>query len=113
MVQRCFGDECASSSLRLCCPGAYECHATLTHSGGAYPDEYIYDWADANGVLMWQESMFACSSYPRTKAMLANIAAETDEAVRRYSSHASLAIWGGNNEIEVGFAIMSSLHHMQ
>jgi beta-galactosidase/beta-glucuronidase len=37
----------------------------------------------------------------RDNAMLANIAAETEQAVRRYSSHASLAIWGGNNEIEV------------
>lgn len=39
----------------------------------------------------------------RDTAYLINVEAETAQAVRRLGSHASLAVWGGNNEVEASF----------
>ncbi len=39
----------------------------------------------------------------RHPEFLDNVAAETAEAVRRIGSHSSLALWGGNNEVEKAF----------
>lgn len=68
--------------------------------GGIYEDDYFYDWADENGVLIWQDFMFACSMYPGDKAFLENVRAEAVDNVKRLRNHPSIVIWVGNNEIE-------------
>ncbi|MBX7172240.1 MAG: hypothetical protein K1X72_14840 [Pyrinomonadaceae bacterium] len=68
--------------------------------GGIYEDDYFYDWADENGVLIWQDFMFACSMYPGDKAFLENVRAEAIDNVKRLRNHPSIVIWVGNNEIE-------------
>eukprot|EP00879_Flechtneria_rotunda_P007346 GHRR01007707.1.p1 GENE.GHRR01007707.1~~GHRR01007707.1.p1 ORF type:complete len:1340 (+),score=540.78 GHRR01007707.1:559-4020(+) len=68
--------------------------------GGLYQLDGLYDAADKLGVLVWQEAMFACSPYPRGPGFLSNVQAEITEQILRLGSHPSIAVWGGNNEIE-------------
>lgn len=71
--------------------------------GGIYGSEDFYDLCDQNGILVWQDFMFACSMYPGDQAFLQNVAAEVSDNVRRLRHHPSLAMWCGNNESEVGW----------
>ena len=41
--------------------------------------------------------------YPRDADFLAEVHKEVAWQARRLGSHASLAIWGGNNEVETSF----------
>lgn len=67
--------------------------------GGIYEDDYFYDLCDENGILIWQDFMFACSVYPSDGKLKENIRQEAIDNIRRLRNHASLAIWCGNNEI--------------
>lgn len=66
--------------------------------GGIYEDDYFYELCDRNGIMVWQDFMFACSLYPAEGAMLDNIRQEAIDNVIRLRNHPSIAIWCGNNE---------------
>lgn len=68
--------------------------------GGVYEDDYFYDICDRNGILVWQDFMFACSTYPADEAFLANIRQEAIDNVKRIRNHCSIALWCGNNECQ-------------
>lgn len=70
--------------------------------GGTYEDDRFYELADENGILIWQDFMFACTSYPSDPAFLKRVEAEADYNIRRLRNHACLAMWCGNNEILEG-----------
>ena len=73
--------------------------------GGYYETEAFYDACDRLGILVWQDMMFACSVYPLDDVdFLASVRDEVREQVRRLRHHACLALWCGNNELEVGWA---------
>ncbi|EIE20788.1 glycoside hydrolase [Coccomyxa subellipsoidea C-169] len=71
--------------------------------GGMYYRDDFYDMCDRAGMLVWQEAMFACSLYPANSAFLADVREEVTYQARRIAHHASLAIWGGGNEVEASF----------
>lgn len=67
--------------------------------GGIYEADEFYDEADRNGILIWQDFMFACSSYPHDPLFVGRVKSEAEYNIKRLRGHASLAMWCGNNEI--------------
>jgi beta-mannosidase len=66
--------------------------------GGQYESDAFYDYCDEQGILVWQDMMFACSMYPADPDFLADVRAEVAHQVKRLKHRPSLAIWCGNNE---------------
>jgi len=68
--------------------------------GGIYENDEFYRACDENGILVWQDFMFAGSFYPADENFLDNVKEEVKYQVNRLQNHASLALWCGNNEID-------------
>lgn len=69
--------------------------------GGIYEHECFYDLCDELGLLVWQDFMFACTLYPGDRAFLESVRAEAEYQVRRLRHRACVALWCGNNELEL------------
>ena len=71
--------------------------------GGIYEQDVFYELCDELGITIWQDFMFACSTYPSfDDAFMANVRAEVEDNVRRLRHHPCIAFWNGNNELEQG-----------
>ena len=68
--------------------------------GGIYPDDEFYKSCDENGILVWQDFMFAGAMYPGDFHFTENVKEEVKQQIIRLRNHPSLAIWCGNNEID-------------
>lgn len=68
--------------------------------GGIYEDDEFYKACDENGILVWQDFMFAGSFYPADEAFLKNVKEEVKDQANRLQNHPSIALWCGNNEID-------------
>lgn len=66
--------------------------------GGVYAEDTFYDECDKNGILVWQDFMFACAMYPGDSDFLDNVKNEVIDNVTRLQNHSSIALWCGNNE---------------
>ena len=66
--------------------------------GGVYEDNAFYDSCDELGILIWQDYMMGCGSYPVNDQLLASIKAEAEYNVRRMRHHSCIVLWCGNNE---------------
>ena len=64
----------------------------------------FYDLCDENGILVWQDFMFACAMFPGDEAFLNNVKAEATDNIKRLRNHPSIAMWCGNNEILAAWA---------
>lgn len=73
-------------------------------AGGIYESEDFYDIADEQGLLVWQDFLFACAAYTEAEPLFGEVEAEARDAVARLSPHASLVIWNGGNEDIVAYA---------
>lgn len=71
--------------------------------GGIYEDDYFYQLCDENGILIWQDFMFACSMYPGNEEFLENVKEEAIDNVVRLRNHPCIALWCGNNEINLAW----------
>ena len=71
--------------------------------GGIYESEDFYELCDREGIVVWQDFLFACAAYPETDEKFSEVKAEVEEAVARLGSHASLIMWCGGNECIEGF----------
>ncbi|NPA10502.1 MAG: glycoside hydrolase family 2 protein [Chlorobi bacterium] len=68
--------------------------------GGIYEDDEFYRSCDENGILVWQDFMFAGSFYPADEKFQKNVELEVKDQIERLQNHPSLALWCGNNEID-------------
>ena len=66
--------------------------------GGIYEEDVFYDLCDELGMLVWQDFMFGCGSYPTWPELLDSIRDEAICNVRRLHHHPSIVIYAGNNE---------------
>jgi len=71
--------------------------------GGYYPDDYFFELCDEKGIMVWQDFMFACAMYPGDDEFLANLKEEFDYQIPRISSHPSVVLFNGNNEVDVAW----------
>jgi beta-mannosidase len=71
--------------------------------GGVYEKELFYDLCDEYGILVWQDFMFANAMYPFESGDRENILHEAEEQIFRLRKHTCLALWCGNNEVEVAW----------
>lgn len=75
--------------------------------GGTYASDYFMSQCDKRGILVWQDFCFACQLYPLYEdEFVENVLEEAKANVLRLNTHPSLALWCGNNEIEVMFSYM-------
>lgn len=66
--------------------------------GGQYESDDFYDLCDEKGLMVWQDFMFSCSTYPATPDFLASVEQEARHQVKRLRDHPCIALWCGNNE---------------
>lgn len=66
--------------------------------GGNYLPDAFYEACDELGILVWQDFMFACATYPEDEPFASLVAREAEHQVQRLSRHPSLALWCGGNE---------------
>ncbi len=71
--------------------------------GGVYADDAFYNACDKNGILVWQDFMFACAMYPGDDHFVNNVAQEVIYQIERLRNHPCVALWCGNNEVEEGW----------
>ncbi len=70
--------------------------------GGIYEHDTFYNLCDELGLLVWQDFAFACIDYPDDDPQLrTEVEQEAAYQVRRLRNHACLALWCGNNEVQM------------
>ena len=71
--------------------------------GGYYPDNVFFEKCDELGIMVWQDLMFACAMYPGDSVFLKNVERELEYQIPRISSHPSVILFNGNNEVDVAW----------
>jgi len=71
--------------------------------GGVYENKTFYERCDEKGILVWQDFMFANAMYPSTSEFMSGALKEVAWQIRRLRNHPSVALWCGNNEMEVAW----------
>jgi beta-mannosidase len=72
--------------------------------GGNYAGHDLLELCDQEGLLVWHDLPFACSTYPADDAaFMKDVQKELRWAFREFAHHASLAVWCGNNELDQGY----------
>jgi beta-mannosidase len=66
--------------------------------GGIFEQDDFYELCDEQGILVWQDFLFACAAYAEEEPMRSEVEAEVRDNVTRLVSHPSLVLWNGNNE---------------
>jgi beta-mannosidase len=79
---------------------AIDAHANMLRvwGGGLYEDDVFYETCDERGVMVWQDFMLACATYPEDPPYPALIEAEALHQVTRLARHPSIVLWCGGNE---------------
>lgn len=69
--------------------------------GGVYEDRAFYEACDEQGLLVWQDFMFACAAYPQDPAFVDLVRAEAADVLNRIAPHPSVVLLCGSNENQV------------
>jgi len=67
--------------------------------GGIYESDEFYNLCDENGIMIWQDLMFACSDIPDDDAeWTMSVVPEIEYQVKRLRNHPCIVYWCGGNE---------------
>ena len=66
--------------------------------GGIYENDIFYELCEKNGIMVWQDFMFACALYPVEGEFAENIRLEAIDNIKRLRNYGCIALWCGNNE---------------
>jgi beta-mannosidase len=71
--------------------------------GGVWAGHPLLRLCDEHGLLVWHDLLFACSKYPVDQPeFLKEVETEIAWGLSEFSTHPSLVVWCGNNEMEEG-----------
>jgi len=74
-------------------------NALRVWGGGLYESDVFYELCDQYGILLWQDFMFACSTYPdHRESFREEVRREMDYQTKRLRNHPCIGIFCGNNE---------------
>ena len=79
------------------------CNMIRMWGGNIYEDDMVYDYCDEHGILVWQDFMMGCASYPQDEEFQKMMRNEVDVAIKRLRQHPSLILWAGNNENDYSY----------
>ena len=77
------------------------CNFLRSWGGNVYEDNAFFDICDRNGIMVWQDFSMACAIYPQTPEFLEVMRQEAISVVRKLRNHPSLALWSGDNEVDM------------
>ncbi len=75
--------------------------------GAAIHKRELYELCDKKGIMLWQEFMLACNSYPNDEKYLSVLESEATAMIKALRHHACLVMWCGGNELFNGWSGMS------
>ena len=101
MIETWMSREKTEKLLVECVPAHF--NMLRVWGGGIYPPDYFFDICDSLGIMVWQDFMFAGTTYPYSDEFLNNVKEEAIQQVVHYQNHPSLALWCGNNEVSEGY----------
>jgi len=101
MIETWMSREKTEKLLAECVPAHF--NMLRVWGGGIYPPDYFFDICDSLGIMVWQDFMFAGTTYPYSDEFLNNVKEEAIQQVVHYQNHPSLVLWCGNNEVSEGF----------
>ncbi|MFK7959572.1 MAG: glycoside hydrolase family 2 protein [Phycisphaerales bacterium] len=95
-----FPADVAPATVRRRVQQAADAHMNMLRvwGGGGYEQDAFYDACDAAGIMVWQDVMLACATYPEEAPYPSLIEGEVRHQVARLSRHPSVVLWCGGNE---------------
>ena len=84
------------------------CNMLRIWGGGVYEQPHFYRECDRLGIMVWQDFMMSCGWYPQTDAFATALEAEARQVVRDLRNHACIALWCGDNEVDMFYESMAA-----
>ena len=86
------------------------CNMLRCWGGNVYESDAFFDHCDAAGILVWQDFAYACALYPQTPEFHIRAAREARAVAERLRNHPCLALWAGNNEVDMFYSFHKPRH---
>lgn len=79
------------------------CNMIRMWGGNLYENDMVYEYCDEHGILVWQDFVMGCASYPQDEEFQKVMRNEVDAIIKRLRQHPSLILWAGNNENDYSY----------
>ena len=82
------------------------CNMVRMWGGNVYESDEFFDLCDKYGIMVWQDFSLACGLYSQYDDFCNVIEKEAAAVIKRLRNHASIALWAGDNEIDMALSII-------